>query len=277
MKYDELQVYSGSDVIITKDIIVTQPTLRKIKEFGEQKYFNAVHTLTSAPADLKWQLWDYYNIDYTTIDDYDLFIFYISQAISSHKHLYNDIITNPNQHQKEIQTFTQEEIEDLNINPLQLIVKDIDFADFQLMEATLHEDNKQVILYNQERDITIDRLIYNQLVDVVRRIHGFKRNNEKPANETTKMDLIDDARDEAMAAKQKEFKSILRPLVSTMSIKSGNYGDDKIWDININRFFYDIKKVAKIQDAEHLLQGAYSGFASLKGIDKNRLDMFGEV
>ena len=32
-----------------------------------------------------------------------------------------------------------------------------------------------------------------------------------------------------------------------------------------------------MQDAQLLLQGAYSGFASLKGVDKERLDWAGDI
>jgi hypothetical protein len=42
-------------------------------------------------------------------------------------------------------------------------------------------------------------------------------------------------------------------------------------------FFDSIKRIKKIQDAELLLQGAYSGFASLKGVDKTRLDWAGDI
>ena len=59
---DELSVYRGKDIQITPKIIVTQPTLDQIERFGEKKYFNAIHTLTAVGADLKWQLWDNYNI-----------------------------------------------------------------------------------------------------------------------------------------------------------------------------------------------------------------------
>ena len=72
--YDELKIYRGSDIQITPKIIVTQPTLDQIERFGESRYFHAVHTLTSVGADFKWQLWDYSQIDYTQIEDYDLFI-----------------------------------------------------------------------------------------------------------------------------------------------------------------------------------------------------------
>lgn len=132
-------------------------------------------------------------------------------------------------------------------------------------------------MYNQEQDITIDKYIYTQIVDVVRKIHGLKRNNQIPANERTKMDLIDDARDEAMMSARNPYKSTLKPLISAMTVKCGQCGDDNIWNMKISAFFDNIKRISKIQDAELLLQGAYSGFASLKGIDKNRLDWAGDV
>ena len=65
---DELSLYAGDDICITDKIIITQPTLRQIREFGEKSYFSAIHTFTSVGADMKWQLWDM-GIDYTKIDD----------------------------------------------------------------------------------------------------------------------------------------------------------------------------------------------------------------
>lgn len=268
-KYDELRVYDGDDIYITKDIIITQPTLEDIKIFGEQKYFSAVHTLTSVGADLKWQLWDTLGIDYTKIEDYDLFIKLISQLLSSRKKVYFELLNHPEKYQEELANYSDEELEDLKTNPLQLILKDIDFADF--MPCFIEKSN-QVVLFNKERGITIDRMIYAQIVEVVRKIHGFKRNNQVPANERTKMDLIDDARDEARMSANKPYKSILTPLISALSVYTGQCGDNKIMNMNICKFFDNIKRAGKIQDAQMLLQGAYSGFASLKGVDKTRLD-----
>ena len=271
---DELKLYRGRDIYITDKIIITQPTLSQIEEFGEKKYFNAVHTLTSVGADLKWQLWDYLQIDYTTIEDYDLFIKLTSQLVSSKKNIYYELINNQEKYEKELSALSKEELDEMLINPLSLILKDIDFADFKVCK---NNKNNQIVLYDSKRDITIDRMIYSQIVDVVRKIHGFKRNNQKPANERTKMDLIDDARDEAMLAKRTPYKSVLLPLVSALSVKCGQCGDKNIWNMNINMFFDNIKRVNKIQDSQLLLQGAYSGFTSLKGIDKNRLDWAGDI
>ena len=275
---DELKIYRGRNIPINDKIVITQPTLGQIEEFGERKYFSAVHNLTSVGADLKWQLWDM-KIDYTEIEDYDLFIKLICQLVSSKKKLYKELTDNPEKYKEELDELS-DNLDELLVNPLSLILKyadsqeSVDLADFKVYK---NNKNNQIELYNYEKDITIGRITYSKIVDVVRKIHGFKRNNQIPANERTKMDLIEDARDEALASLNKPYKSVLLPLVSALSVKCNQCGDENIWNMNISMFFDNIKRVNKIQDSQLLLQGAYSGFASLKGIDKTRLDWAGDI
>ena len=271
---DDLKIYRGSDIRITDKIVVIQPTIDQIIEFGEKRYFSAVHTLTSVGADLKWQLWDYFGIDYTTIDDFELFKLAIYKTLSSKKKIYNELMAHREEYEEQLKNISKEELADMLVNPISLILKDIDFADFEEYES---DKSLETILYDKEHDITIDRLVYTRIVDAVRKIHGFKRNNQIPANEITKMDLIEDARDEAMAASQKPYKSVLKPLISALAVKTGQLGSESIWNTKVNMFFDAIKRINKIQDAELLLQGAYSGFASLKGVDKSRLDWTGDL
>ena len=271
---DELKIYRGSDIPITDKIIVTQPTIDQIIEFGEKRYFSTVYCLTGVGADFKWQLWDYYNIDYTTIEDFELFKKMLWQSLSSKKHLYKELTENREKYAEELKNFSEEDLEDMLINPLSLILKNIDLADFEEYRS---DRCPETILYDKEHDITIDRFVYTKIVDAVRKIHGFKRNNEIPANEITKMDLIDDARDEAMMAAQKEYKSVLKPLISALTVKTGQLGSDSIWNTKIYMFFDAIKRINRIQDSTLLLQGAYSGFASLKDVDKSRLDWAGDI
>jgi hypothetical protein len=271
---DDLKIYRGSDIPITDKIIVIQPTLDQVIEFGEKRYFSAVHCLVGVGADFKWQLWDYFGIDYTQIDDFELFKKMIFKSLSSKKHIYKELKENPEQYEEYIKQMTKEDWDDLLINPMSLVLKDIDFADFEEYES---DKSPETILYDKEHDITIDRFVYARIVDAVRKIHGFKRNNEIPANEITKMDLIDDARDDAMMAAKKPYKSVLKPLISALAVKTGQLGSESIWNTKINMFFDSIKRINKIQDATLLLQGAYSGFASLKGVDKTRLDWAGDI
>ena len=276
VEYDELGMYAGDEVVITDNVIVTQPTLREIKEFGEQSYFNAVQTITSVGADMKWQLWDA-GIDYTKIDDFDLFIQYTARLLASRRPIYEKIMSDKEQYAQLLATLSKKELEDMKKNPVGLILKDLDFADFIPIKETYAEGVEQIVLYHPEKDFVFNKVIYLQMVEVIRRIHGFKRNNEVPANEQTKMDLIEDARDEALAAKNKPFKSVILPLLSTLKVESGQWGNDKIWDIKINEFFYDIKRTGHINEAKMLLQGAYSGFASLKGVNNDKLNIFADL
>lgn len=271
---DELKLYRGSDIPITDKIIVIQPTIDQIIEFGEKKYFQTVHCLTGVGADFKWQLWDYFNIDYTTIDDFELFKKMIWRSLSSKKYIYKELTENREQYAEQLKNISEEELAEMLVNPLSLVLKDVDLADFEEYES---DKSQETILYDKEHDITIDRFVYTRIVDAVRKIHGFTRNNQLPANERTKMDLIEDARDEAMASAQKPYKSVLQPLISALAVKTGQLGSDSIWNTKINMFFDSIKRINKIQDATLLLQGAYSGFASLKGVDKTRLDWAGEI
>ena len=271
---DELQIYRGASIQITPDIIVTQPTIGQIADFGEKKYFSAVHTLCAVGADLKWQLNDYLGIDYTKIDDYVLFIKFTSQVVSSRKKIYKELKDNPEQYKEELKMISEDDLEDMLINPLELVLGSTDLADFTPCTDTT---NDQVILYDMEHDVTIDRVVYMRMVDAVRKIHGMKRNNEMPGNERTRLDLIEDARDEAMMAANKPYKSILKPLVSALTVYCGMVGDDRIWNMPVNMFLDNIKRANKIQDSTLLLQGAYSGFASLKDVDKSRLDWTGEL
>ena len=271
---DDLKIYRGSDIPITDKIVVIQPTLDQIIEFGEKRYFQTVHCLTGVGADFKWQLWDYFGVDYTTIDDFELFKKMIWRSLSSKKYIYKELTENREQYAEQLNNISEEELAEMLVNPLSLILKDIDLADFEEYES---DKCPETILYDKEHDITIDRFVYMKIVDAVRKIHGFKRNNQMPANDITKMFLIDDAREEAMAAANKEYKSVLQPLISALVCKTGQLGNDSIWNTKIFMFFDAIKRINKIQDATLLLQGAYSGFASLKGVNKDRLDWTGEI
>lgn len=255
IEYDELKMYKGIDIPITSKISIMQPTLNQIMEYGEREYFNAVYTLTCVAADMKWQLWEIGQIDYTTIEDYDLFVIFLSQLLKE------DFGTK----------------DDNKRNPLELILRNIHFSNFEIATKDLGNNCSQAVLYDEINNIVIDKYVYVRIVEIVRKIHGLKRNNEIPANEQTKMDLIEDAKDEAMLAKSKPYHSLLMPLISTLSVKNGQCGDEKIWEMPIGRFLYDIKRSSHVQHAELLLKGAYAGFGSLKGIDQTHLDIFADI
>jgi hypothetical protein len=70
---DELQLYRGKDFDVSPHIILRQPILDEVCEFGEKQYYGTVFALTATSSDYKVQLYDM-GIDYENISDYDFFV-----------------------------------------------------------------------------------------------------------------------------------------------------------------------------------------------------------
>lgn len=245
--FDELKIYGGKNYYINDDIYIKQPKLGKIKKYGERKYFSMVHTLCSVGADLKWQL-DDIGIDYTKISDYELFYSILARGYSK---------------------------EDTKI----LFGNVLDFSQMQIVHDDNIDDNVMIQVLDDGKQIRIDRFIYSSVVNILRKMHKIKRNDELPGNEMTRQILIDDAREEYEENKNKPSKSYLLPLISTMVNSEGFKRDDTtVFDMKIRAFMDSVSRVSKIKCAELLLQSGYSGFGiDLKKIDKEALNYMGEL
>lgn len=245
--YDELKIYGGKNYYINDDISIKQPKLGKIKKYGERKYFNMVHTLCSVGADLKWQL-DDIGIDYTKISDYELFYSILSRSYSK---------------------------EDTKI----LFGNVLDFSQMRIVLDDNIDENVMIQVLDDGKQIRIDRFIYSSIVNVLRKMHKIKRNDEVPGNEMTRQILIDDAREEYEENRNKPSKSYLLPLISTMVNSEGFKRDDNtVFDMKIRAFMDSVSRINKIKNAELLLQSGYSGFGiDLNKIDQNALNYMGEL
>ena len=71
---DQLKLFRGEGYKINDKILIRQPTLEEIVDFGEQRYFGLVRTICSTPADRKVEIWDELHVFWEKIDEYDLFI-----------------------------------------------------------------------------------------------------------------------------------------------------------------------------------------------------------
>lgn len=241
---DYLQVYRGDNYKVNDSITVYQPTLNDICNYGEKKYFNMIHTLTSVGADMKWQL-DELNIDYTKVSDFDLFSNIISRFYSS---------------------------KDTSI----LFGNVIDFKSFDIV---FKPDIEEFVLYDEKNDIVFDRFTYQLTIDFLRKMHGLTRNNELPGNEATRRILIDDAKEEYESNKSAPYSSHFLPLISAMVNSPGfKHNEIDVFSMKICPFLDSVKRIQKIKSAELLLQSGYSGFGvNLKDIDKKEIDWIGEL
>lgn len=245
LQNDELKIYRGEDFVISKYIKIHQPSLNEICDYGEQEYYSMIYHLTATPQTMKVQLWDI-GIDYTQITPFALFYNVLYKIYPREK--------------------------------TSILFGDLDFTRFK---AGCRHDNGEPLLFQIIADemVVIDEFTYNMITDYLRQVHIIYKDEKIPANESTKMILIEDAREEIERNKNNEYHSQLKNLISSM-INSGGfkYNHTQVWNMKINAFMDSVKRISKIKNAELLLQSGYSGFGiSLKDIDKKQLDWLGEL
>lgn len=242
---DELKIYRGEDFIVSKYITIHQPWLNEICDYGERDYYSMIYQLTATPQSMKFQLWDM-GIDYTTITPFELFYSIIYKLYPQEK--------------------------------TSIIFGDLDFTKFQVMQR---KDDKSVLLHQiiDNEPVVIDEFTYNVITDYLRQVHMIHKDEKKPANKTTKMILIEDAREEYERNKNKEYHSQLKNMISAMINSEGfKYNHTEVWNMKINAFMDSVRRISKIKNADLLLQSGYSGFGvNLKKVSNKQLDWLGEL
>lgn len=245
LENDELKIYRGEDYVISKHIIIHQPSLSEICDYGEQEYYSMIYQLTATPQSMKVQLWDM-GIDYTEITAFELFYGILYKLYSQEK--------------------------------TSILFGNLDFTKFQVMQR---KDDKSIFLYQMidNQSVIIDQFIYNKIMDYLRKVHSIKKDEKMPANQTTKMLLIEDQREEYERIKSLEYHSQLKNMISAMVNCEGfKYNHSEVWNMKINAFMDSVKRITKIKNADLLLQSGYSGFGvNLKEISNKQLDWLGEL
>ena len=236
---DELQVYRGKDYIINEKIIIHQPTLDEICNWGEQRYFSFVYNFVATPTDKKYQL-HMAGYDWNTMSDYELFL-------HSYKIFDKDSSS--------------------------IVFGDLDFQKFEIFK---NRDNDETVLYDKDLDIVFDRSIYEMAVDYLRKAHKIVKNVEIAMTETTKEVLLEEAQEQMDMNSNSNPKSILLPLISTLvNMKEFKYGWTDVWNMKINAFMDSVSQIQHIKNAELLLSSGYSGFGvDLKKINKKEINYF---
>jgi len=236
---DSLGLYMGDPYVINEYITITQPTIGQIAEYGEKKYYSMVHTLTAIPSDMKSQL-DDMGLDYEKVEDFELFMMLAP-------------------------TLTKESTS--------ILFGDIDFSQLKIFK---NPQNDQVVLADRETGLVIDMLIYERIVNYLRKVHGFKKKVEHAANKYTKRVLIEEDRRNIELNKKKPYQSFLTPLVSAVKVRMG-YTKDYVKNMGIYEFTDDIARLQIINNADALLRGMYSGMIDTKKIDKKELNWMKEI
>ena len=239
---DELQLFRGRDYKINDKITIHHPTLNEICDYGEEKYYQMVSGLCSTPSDHKVQLLDNFGVDYEQISDFELFCM-LCKAYP--------------------------------IESTSIIFDNLDFQLFKLAENT---QTKSLVLYDEQNDIIIDNVIYLLLVKYLRAIHGFERKMDVAGNAHAKQYLLDKERRRLQRMANKEYESMLVPLVSAMvNCEQFKYDHATVWNLPIYVFMDSVKRIQKLKQYNQLMQGVYSGTIDSKTLSEDSLNWMGSL
>lgn len=237
IEIDRLKLYFGDDIIINDKIKVSQPTIGQIVEFGERHFYSVLSALTCIPSDMKSELWDTNNTDWQTVDDFELFIM-LTRGLTS----------------EDTKLFLGE-------------------LDLSKMIPCMNQENGQICLYDKEKDIVIDKLIYTRIVTYIREMFNINPKVEKAKNKRTFNIIIEDDRFRKSLHKNETYKSTLVPLISSMLNSPGfKYKKNELREVGIVEFMDSVQRIPTIMSATALINGSYCGMADLSKIPKEQFN-----
>lgn len=203
------------------EISIRIPTVGEILE-DEFTYYNIISSLTASPFQYMVQLNDVFGIDYTTISDFDLFKMLFPLYCKS----------------------------DLSIL----------FGDLNISEFTVKNDQYQDYLYNFNSNIEINEKVYNDLVEIIRKINLLEKVNYKPGNESAKKYLLEKERKKQKRnAKRKQVPYLERLVIAMVNCSEFPYDYNSCMDLSIYRFNQSFKQIQHKIVFDNTMLGVYSG------------------
>lgn len=202
----------------------------------EDSYYDIVSALTAMPIDLMVQL-DDAGIDFTTINDYELFLMMF---------------------------------DGLKEQDTSLVFGDLDLNKFEL---AVNQQNGNIVLRDEEDDITIDRAIHGQIAAVLRKIHHIKKNNRKPANKEAREYMIQRAREKLQRSKNRKRESQLESLIIAMvNTEQYKYDFEGTRELSIYQFNESVRQIISKVDYDNRMYGVYAGTINPKELSQDDLN-----
>lgn len=223
------------EIAINDKISVMIPTVGEIIE-NEDAYYSLVSIITASPIDMMVQL-DDVGIDFTTINDWDLFLLMFGALAQQDTHM---------------------------------IFGDLDLKQFQMVVS---EQNGTIVLLDKVHDIRIDRAIHGTIASILRRIHHLEKNRRKPANEETKKYMIERARAKQKRNRNRAEESQLETLIVAMvNTEQFKYDYESTKNLSIIQFNESVRQIIHKIDYEHRMYGVYTGTINAKELNQDDLN-----
>ena len=221
-------------IAINDKIHIVIPTVGEVID-REEEYYQLVSILTAMPIDFMVAL-DDVGIDFTTIDEWELFIL-----------LFNE----------------------LRSHDTSIIFSDLDLSKFKIAS---NEQNGEIVLLDNEHDIVIDRAIHGLIADAFRKLHHVEKDLRKPANEDAKRFLIERARKKQRRRRNSRDDSQLETLIIAMvNTEQFKYNYSTVRELTIYQFNESVRQIVNKVDYEHRMHGIYAGTIDAKDLSQDDL------
>jgi hypothetical protein len=220
---------------INDDVQIVIPTVGEIID-DEDAYYGLVSLLTAMPIDMMVPLSDA-GVDFTKINDYELFLMLFSGIKTQDTHL---------------------------------VFGDLDLSKFEL--AT-NSNNDTVVLWNQETNVVIDRAIHGQIANTLRKIHHLEKNLRKPGNDEAKEYMIQRARDKQRRNRNRKTESQLESLIVAMvNSEQYKYDFEGTRELSIYQFNESVRQIINKVDYQNRMIGVYTGNIDSKHLSQDDLN-----
>ena len=225
----------ASSIEITPKLSVRIPTVGEILE-DEKSYYTLINSLTATPFQYMVQL-DDMGIDFTTINDYQLFLLIFPSFAKT---------------------------------DMSILFGDIDFSD---IEVGTSPQNDSTILYSKNNGIIIDELVYSEIVKAIRKINGLQRENRKPGNDEAKKFRLELERKKQKRNARKPYDPYLEKMVvALVNRPEFKYNYEQVEDLSIYQFNKSFEQIKTSINFDNTMIGVYAGTVDVNKLkDKSSL------
>lgn len=209
------------------------PTVGQVIE-NEESFTEAVSILTANPYDMMVQL-DDSGIDFTKINDFELFCLMFSRL-------------------REIDT--------------RILLGNLDLSKF---DTAINPQNENVVLYDQENNIVIDRIIYSQIKQSVCKMMFIEKKQKKPGNEEARKFMIERARAkqkraQRQQAQQTDKSSIEEVIIGLVNTEQFPYDYETVQNITIYQLYCSLNQISHKIKYDNTMHGYYAGTVKFEDI-----------
>lgn len=269
-----LKLYYGDPYQIDDNIIIYQPTIGEIIDYGESEFFNMLYMFVGNTTFHRLKLW-LIGVDWNKISDYELFC---------------------------------KTVPALHVDQTRILFGDLDFSKYELMEVSLPSEPEKLktaeeelleqdkpkkthsqkrkeafelyekthTLFDRSSGEEVSAETYHSIVNVLREMTHIYPKTEYANGKTTKEFIISEEKDKLkkdLAQSMSSPTSSLQPLISSCVNHPGfKYNISESRSLTFAQLMDSVGRLQVIESTHALLGGMYSGFCDTSKIPKNQFD-----